>query len=331
MKPATVEFLKQRFSEYYRKSRINSPSALEQREWGSIHFDPSYPEIRMRRHMGFLSSDELSEYVRTMSPAHIYYSSAYYEAPSAGTMAEKRWTGADLIFDLDADHILRGPYDLMLRRVREETEKLLRMLIDELGFSERVISVVFSGGRGYHIHVTDIAVRSWGSSERRELVDYIRGIGLHPETMLTSRGGTVQGWRMRYRETFTEYLAWIRGLQKEEALSHLMRAEGSYEKEASKLYRQICESDNTAAPQRMRVLLKSPILQNLLTTEEGEFQKRLRERAALADEPVTTDIKRLIRLPTSLHGGSGLRVTPLNVRDLPSFDPLVDAVVFGER
>ncbi|MEI7649650.1 MAG: DNA primase catalytic subunit PriS, partial [Methanomicrobiales archaeon] len=49
------------------------------------------------------------------------------------------------------------------------------------------------------------------------------------------------------------------------------------------------------------------------------------------DEPVTTDTKRLIRLPTSLHGGSGMRVQPLELRELHAFDPLTDAVVFGTR
>ncbi|HQC12162.1 MAG TPA: DNA primase catalytic subunit PriS, partial [Methanoregulaceae archaeon] len=69
-----------------------------------------------------------------------------------------------------------------------------------------------------------------------------------------------------------------------------------------------------------------------LAEESGSgFSERLRERAALADEPVTTDIKRLIRLPGSLHGGSGFRVTPLTPAELGDFDPLVDAVVFGTR
>ena len=46
---------------------------------------------------------------------------------------------------------------------------------------------------------------------------------------------------------------------------------------------------------------------------------------------MTTDIKRLIRAPGSLHGGSGLRVTTLEPGELEAFDPLVDAVVFGDR
>jgi DNA primase small subunit len=48
------------------------------------------------------------------------------------------------------------------------------------------------------------------------------------------------------------------------------------------------------------------------------------------DEPVTADVRRLIRFPSSLHGGSGLRVTPLTIEGLDAFNPLIDAVVFGD-
>jgi DNA primase small subunit len=73
------------------------------------------------------------------------------------------------------------------------------------------------------------------------------------------------------------------------------------------------------------------VIRALADQKEGKFASMLREKAALADEPVTTDTKRLIRMPTSLHGGSGFRVTPLSIRELSSFDPLTDAVVFGTR
>ena len=79
------------------------------------------------------------------------------------------------------------------------------------------------------------------------------------------------------------------------------------------------------------MILKNRVLSLLVQQQEGEFKKRLLSRAALADEPVTTDTKRLIRMPTSLHGGSGMRVQPLELRELHDFDPLTDAVVFGTR
>jgi len=52
----------------------------------------------------------------------------------------------------------------------------------------------------------------------------------------------------------------------------------------------------------------------------------MRAESAAIDEPVTTDINRLIRLPGSLHGGTGLVVMPIDRGDLDAFDPLADAV-----
>jgi DNA primase small subunit len=44
------------------------------------------------------------------------------------------------------------------------------------------------------------------------------------------------------------------------------------------------------------------------------------------DEPVTSDIKRLIRMPSSLHGKTGLKVVPLSRDAVDGFRPLRDAV-----
>ena len=44
------------------------------------------------------------------------------------------------------------------------------------------------------------------------------------------------------------------------------------------------------------------------------------------DEPVTSDIKRLIRMPHTLHGKTGLAVVPMNRAALDGFVPLRDAV-----
>jgi DNA primase small subunit len=331
MKPATAEFLRQRFTEYYRKERIAAPPSVGEREFGFILFDPGSPEVRMRRHMGFGTAGELAEYVRSLVPAHAFYSSAYYTAPGAGTMTEKGWTGADLIFDLDADHLMRGPYRAMLDRVKLETGKLLAMLTEELGFSGRNLHLVFSGGRGYHVHIREIGVRGWGSQERRELIDYVCGIGIGPGILLTGSAAGAPGWKERYISTISEYLLWLKGLGREEGVAHLVEQAGTGKDRASRFF--------SAADTYLAALGKGdpgPLLSNQLflsiaEKEDGRFRELLRTRAALADEPVTTDTRRLIRLPTSLHGGSGLRVTPIPLADFDAFDPLVDAVVFPDR
>ena len=38
--------------------------------------------------------------------------------------------------------------------------------------------MAFSGGRGYHIHIFDPKVLTLESPERREIVDYITGLGI---------------------------------------------------------------------------------------------------------------------------------------------------------
>ncbi|MDD4253849.1 MAG: DNA primase catalytic subunit PriS [Methanofollis sp.] len=329
MKPATLEFVRQRFMSYYQQGHLSVPPALEHREWGFIFFDAK-PEVRMRRHLGFGSQDECLEYIRSMVPAHAYYSTAYYTNPAAGTMGEKGWTGADLIFDIDADHLIRGvPYDAMLARVKEETEKLLDMLTGELGFSARTLSLVFSGGRGYHVHVRDPRVRGWESRERREVVDYLCGTGIEPQ-MLFAAGNGSSGWQQRFSVAMKAYADRLLAGGEKAALKHLKGMKGVGETYAGRFLVAL-QNFGGEEERPTDALLTSPVMQTLLSAEGGELLPLLKIQAALVDEPVTTDIKRLIRMPTSLHGGSGLRVVEIPPGDLAGFDPLVDAVVFGER
>ncbi len=94
MNPATREYIRQKFAAYYAHAPpVFVPPSLLQREWGFISFDES--RVPMRRHMAFQSREELASYVRVTVPRHMYFSTAYYELPSAPTMNDKIWSGAD--------------------------------------------------------------------------------------------------------------------------------------------------------------------------------------------------------------------------------------------
>ncbi|MDR3102586.1 MAG: DNA primase catalytic subunit PriS [Methanocalculaceae archaeon] len=334
MKPATYEFLKQRFSAYYNgeiqgAGAVYIPESLAEREWGFIFFSRDTKASGMRRHLSFSSPEEVYTYLKTMTPAHVYYSSAYYVRPSAGQMSDKGWLGADLIFDLDADHIVRGPYDVMLSRIKDELFKLIGMLTGELGFAECDLRINFSGGRGYHIHVPTLAVRSWDSAERRELVNYVSGVGLSAERMLAGLARD-NGWQKRYRTTFTAELDRIAAMESTEQIEYLRGIRGLSETVAAGFLQNL-DAIRTIAANDPEKLLENKVIRSVANAENPPFQEKILAAAAQTDEPVTTDIKRLIRLPGSLHGGSGLRVTPLEISRLEAFDPLIDAVVFGER
>ncbi len=69
MNPATTEFLRQRFTDYYKNTILVAPSSLEQREWGFVLFSPQSTTLRMRRHIGFSGKDELFQFIKNLVPS----------------------------------------------------------------------------------------------------------------------------------------------------------------------------------------------------------------------------------------------------------------------
>ena len=347
MNALTYNFLVSKFREYYIESSLEAPPGFVSREWGFLFFDDS----GMRRHKSFFSRGELVDYVRAMVPRHVYHSAAYYQRPGAPTMKEKIWQGADLIFDLDADHLRNAPksYGEMLELVKKETQKLLGFLTADFGFSENVISVAFSGGRGYHIHIRDPRIFTLGGDERREIVDYLTGRGLDIERLrfkvsisgdvgakkvraLRCQSENSPGWGGRFNEAVVRFAEEIRNLDEESAVKKLTKIKNIGDARAVEYYMRI-KSDRVLADLRSGNLDSLKGVQDIWNFVINNYlaDQFVEVLGGETDEPVTADVRRLIRCPGSLHGGSGLRVTPLSIRDLEDFDPLQDAVVFGDE
>lgn len=346
MKVLTRNFLISKFREYYLSASLDLPPGFQSREWGLILFD----DVGMRRHKSFLNRGEIIDYVRSMVPAHLYHSAAYYRRPAAPTMKEKEWQGADLIFDLDADHLRKAPksYRDMLDLVKKETLKLLAFLTADFGIQERNISIIFSGGRGYHIHVRDPKVLSLGSDERREILDYLTFRGgdidrFFVKKVVSGDIGTTRaialrcptegspGWGGRINQAIIQFAENIRNLDDESALKKLTEIKGVGEVRATEFLRYF-KADQTLEDIREGNLDAFKSSSRLMRLAIGHIvESAVQGLGGETDEPVTADIRRLIRCPGSLHGGSGFRVTPLNLKSLESFEPLKDAVVFGDE
>ncbi|TFF92377.1 hypothetical protein EU545_01150 [Candidatus Thorarchaeota archaeon] len=56
------------------------------------------------RHVAFRSGRDLVDNLVKKSPHSVYHSAAFYKVPTA-RMGEKEWMGAELVFDIDADHL----------------------------------------------------------------------------------------------------------------------------------------------------------------------------------------------------------------------------------
>lgn len=359
MNDQTRLFLKKRFGEYYTGHAVRAPPGFTQREWGFLFYedlhDTSRP-MQMHRHKSFNSVVELNDYLKSMAPSHVYHSAAYYQYPQAPTMQEKKWLEADLIFDLDADHLPQKPssYAGMLEMVKKEMIRLIdEFLLDDLGFRENDMDIVFSGGRGYHVHVRDGRVRTLRSPERREIVDYILGTGLSSERIFVRATEVVDGqkgtrttgvwrlrgfdernggcgWSLRVARYMASKLREACTLPDKDAVEYLKRY-GFKPKNVKKALESLREpslQDKILKEGRLELYGNlDDFFKNMLANTIDEFKVDL---AGKTDEPVTADIKRLIRLPGSIHGGSSFGVIPLSRKALETFNPLEDAIIFDD-
>ncbi|MBP1909844.1 DNA primase catalytic subunit PriS [Methanolobus bombayensis] len=344
MNERTKQFVVSAFQNYYATADIKLPPEFTSREWGFIEFT-SGQDTFMKRHRAFGSEGELHDYLRGIGPAHAYYSVAYYEYPGAPKMKEKNWLKADLIFDIDSDHLPGGinSYADMLEKGKKETLKLLEFLMEDFGFREEQVHAVFSGGRGYHFHISEESVLSLGSAERREIVDYVSSKGLNLERIFSKKDVSGDagaesakmavfpsekdgGWGGRINRHLITYLTSI--AKNEDAVKILSGFDGIGKVKAQKIINVFQDESKITALKmgKMDALggIKKDILMNIVN-------QGVEQMAACVDEPVTADIKRLIRLPGSLHGKSGMKVTALSIDELETFEPLNDAVVFSDK
>lgn len=340
-------WLQQQYAAYYRDHPPQLPDRFGKREYGFIFFG----QRGMLRHVGFARRSQFEDFHAQRGPAHSYYSTAFYQDPGAPTMQEKGWMAAELIFDLDADHVPGSeklPYPQQLARVKEFFVRLVdEFVVRDFGFSEEDLLLTFSGGRGYHCHVLHEKALALTSQERREIVDYVTGTGLDLERFLqvqTVSGSTAAtamrskkpmkvatadspGWNRRLNEGLRRYLGDLRTMPRDQCIEALSAIEGITAKDAQYIQRQLplLTDEHIAggyidrgAP--FRKLIPAVLEQQVVSLAKGE-----------TDEPVTSDTKRLIRTPGSLHGKSGLRVVTLTRDELTDFDPLRDAVAFGDE
>jgi len=322
----TNEFVHNALRKYYDSHTVPAPPGIEQREFGA-----GVDKKIDWRHLSFANEQQMNAYLRSSVPFYISYSAGYYEFPEGRPMQKKNWLGADLVFDLDADeyetdcrHEKDQICDTCMNRVKEECIKLIEeFLVPDFGFSKGELHVAFSGNRGYHIRVHREDVRELSQNSRKEVIDYITGSGIRPGSYLRRTGKHLGGprpsdWGWAGRVTAA------------------MREEIAGGNEHS-LARRMGVSLATAK----KILAKKELV--LKGIDEGDWDqvaldpKTWRrafglfsiELSAEIDKGVTMDVSRLLRLPHSIHGGTGFIAC-----EVPRLDKFVynrDPVVLGDE
>lgn len=358
---ASEQYVAEQFMRYYAANpqNVEAPTEIRQREFGFLSFGGK----SMFRHISFDDVQQIRRYLIDYGPAHTYFSAAYYKDPRAD-MAYKGWLGADLVFDIDADH-----FDIPCQRVHDrwscrtcgeqgtghppetcpgcgkatfveeswlceecleaakyEAQKLLDILIQDFGFSQSgELSVNFSGNRGYHVHVRSPTIKGMGQPARREIVDYMLGTGIEAQyqgfTKRAVGGGSTLaegGWRGRSVKALYDFV----GHASTEVLEGLKlgrRAVQGIQENREQILAQLTNQH----PSSVKRYIDGKSLEKMM-------EAAVKEQASAVDTVVTTDLRRLIRLPNTLHGKTGWLSQAVPIDDLADHDPLSDAVAFTE-
>lgn len=156
-------------------AHLHEPPNFNQREFGIIK------DGRMWRHLAFSNVNKLRTFLIEKRPDHVYFSTAKYDSPGEKDMTIKRqgWLGSDLIFDIDNDH-------LEIPTLGEAAFHLLQLNeILKKKFGLKDLTMVFSGSRGYHIHVRDECIQDLNGNERGQIVEYIDQFGIGVDVPVT--------------------------------------------------------------------------------------------------------------------------------------------------
>ena len=274
-------------------------------------------------------------------------------------MKDKQLQGADLIFDLDGDHlpgVTDGDFPAMIHVIQEQAHQLWYDFLEpEFGFDSKYLQLTFSGHRGFHLHYRAPDIWGLDSQARRELVSHIKGEGVDIQVLLE---GPDSAWKRRITSGVDSVL------KKLDLASHDNSEGRMAQKELkaiidSRIGTPGCKPKNCGIKsiQAIAEKVQEPGRRKRLTNgfESGELKPVFGGRgggsqhddifrelvkgdrsvvlgnAGETDEVVTIDLKRVIRWPTSLHGKSGMKVVEFPLERLDPhgsnpFDPLSEAV-----
>ncbi len=220
------------------------------------------------RHISFQSLASLRDFLKEKVPRQAYYSTAMYRDPAAERMEDKGWLGSEIMFDIDVDHI-KGCNPVCV----EGAEACL--------INNECIEL----GKEHLFRLIDVLVNDFGFNRNELLIYFTGNRGFH--TIVQTRD---EDWLTLDSTGRRELIDYVKG---------------------------------TGLNPRFLLLQGKGVVPVPPAPHDGGWRGRLGRlglsidklkdtsevisRASVeVDELVTQDISRLIRIPKSINGKSGL-------------------------
>jgi len=331
---ATPEERKRFYEEEWSADKIPDylVDSIPKREFGFDH-DGSGPKDRYR---AFGGKEDLEGFIKTRAPYAAYSSVCYYKNPSRreGDRDEKKRITAELVFDIDAKDLPvknccpKGEVcTTCLERAKQYAKTITGILEEDLGIGK--IHYVYSG-RGYHIRIFDGEAMHFEDPERGYVLDY-----LCASEVLQGKS-RIDWWLLPEKGYTRIFRNSLLDVFQNASMDNLREIANIGATKAQRII-----DSREAILEDIRGWNVSPLKQpergeaiklctfpSLKIISEKDWKNIItqvaRWNASILDAKVTVDVKRILRLPSSLHSKVSMVCTP--IKDIGSFDPLREAV-----
>ncbi len=300
MRKSTIEERRQYYEEEWERTDLPNfvLHTLSMREFGFDH-DGNGPKDRYNQ---FMIPEQLADYLRKKAPYAVYGSVALYEVPTE----RKSWLKSELVFDVDAKDLPiksckcegGNVCEICLEEARKIASNFGEILSNNLALQD--IHYVYSG-RGFHVRVNDDTVMKMESNERNSILEYVTG-GVIPTDLTMTLG-----YSKIFREKSAEMLERLKDHQLADG-----NIKGALAKKITTEKDKILSALRQGRPEKISKMrgVGPKSLEKLL-----QFLASMNMK--MTDGKVTTDIKRILRLPSSLHSGVSRKC--IEIQDIEKF------------
>jgi DNA primase small subunit len=359
MAEKTIVFLQNRFRSFYKENFVDSVPEIEKREFGYGDFGKKI----VARHCSFGSVKEFNSFLRHKTPFFVSFSPALYEFPDRRPMQNKNYLKSDLIYEFDADDLkteCKQRHDSWkcsecnasgngiisectscgstkiektewvctecLEATKQQTLKLLSFLEKDFDFTEGIY-VNFSGSKGFHIHLRDEKIQELTQNARIELLDFLTakeidlkqlGFFYENKKMLCPKEKSAFGWSRKLIDKLKELI--------QEEKAEKISAFGNSRISTTKKFLQ--KKDLILKGIENGFLFPVP---NSKKFWNSLLQNLIEEEKLFLDRQTSMDLSKIIRVPDSIHGSTGLIAKRLELSELKKFKPFNESIIFSNN
>ncbi|MHA1947819.1 MAG: DNA primase catalytic subunit PriS [Candidatus Hodarchaeales archaeon] len=295
------EALKDYYNSYFDVNNLKQVIDFETfstREFGFVSLNGKF-----YRNYSFEEPKQLQDFMIDRCPTDAYIGAVYDEPPTRETPIHKlQWKGHELVFDIDLtdyDAVRKYVCDCIgAGQVCTRCWQLINVsiiIIDETlrrDFGINEIVWLFSGRRGVHAWVLDAVGFNLDREQRQSIIDYLSVIRGDDETArVQDRSKLSVDFRKRIESTVFEY--YLKNIRRKDLIELGLSASA-----ASSIIKQLKHQegrvdDNLAKDFNYRI------------GKVNKYDEIIRRWAPRIDHKVSIDLRRLLRMPTSIHGKTG--------------------------